>query len=223
MSSHSQCKSKKSPGLSFIELMIVLLLLTSAALTIILVIKPKKYIDRARDNKLVADLDKLKKALEEFYSDNNCYPTPEQICYTSSFSCSGGTCCYICGKEQTSPSLEPYIKPLPCHPRHDSEKILYKTEAGNCPGWFKIFTPFLDITNPLNASCARGGCGPDSTYGYDYAVTSPNTSLEKGTEITRAYYCFSPLGLCSNCGQSYQECLSSSSCRGIIYGNKNCK
>lgn len=202
--------------------MIVLLLLTSAALTIILVIKPKKYIDRARDNKLVADLDKLKKALEEFYSDNNCYPKPEQICYTSSFSCSGGTCCYICGKEQTSPSLEPYIKPLPCHPRHDSEKILYKTETSECPGWFKIFTPFLDITNPLNASCGDGGCGSSPNYGYDYAVTSPNTKLEKNKDITNSFFCYTTRDSCDACGDSY-SCMNDPSCLRYYPSLQSCR
>lgn len=213
-------KIKKDKGLTFIELLVILLLLTSAALVVIFAIKPKKYIDRARDNKMAADLDKLKKALEDFYNDNNCYPKPDQICYNPS---SSSTRCNICGKKNTPEDFKQYMNPLPCHFSHPGKDILYEVDNTSCPTLFRIYIDLLDPTNPLNTKyqCANGGCGPSPNYGYDYGVTSPNTNLTKAPVYYCMYYNVTR-NPCRSCG-GYEQCIENTNCRdGKIYGTSSC-
>jgi len=202
--------NKKNKGVTLIELLIVVLFLSSAALIIMLMLNPKRYIGRATDAKKISQLDRLKKALEEFYNDHQCYPKPQEICYGNATT----SPCYICGKEPTSPNFSPYMQPLICDPSHPTKKIMYKVDNLDCPKWFKVFIDFEDDTNPNNLAtgCGNGGCGNNPNYGYDYAVTSPNANLVSRDDITVSFFCYTTTDSCDNCGTS-ESCSNDPTCK----------
>jgi len=195
-------------GFTLMELLIIIALIALLAIAVLILFNPKKQIEKSWDGKRKHELSQLKKVLEDWYNDKNCYPRPEEICYDSPTS---NNTCHICGNHQNSPKLTPYLSSLPCDPQHPTKEYLYQVDNQTCPKWYRIYADLSssDYTNnnpqTEEVGCFFQGCGPGPNYGYDYGVSSPNVDLEKAVSFL---YC-SKTG-CNGCGlppSKYEDCL----------------
>ena len=171
-------------GFTLMEIIIVVAFIALIAVAVFVLLNPLKQIKKSWDGKRKTELDQLRKVLENWYNDKNCYPKPAQICYDSPKNTPRGTyICHICGQESTSPSFSPYLLKLPCDPEHPTKKYLYQVENLNCPTWYKIYATLDTNSDPAIAEvgCSQGcGIGDFTGFIFNYGVTSPNTNLEKG-------------------------------------------
>lgn len=148
---------KLRSAFTFIELIIVIAIIGVISVLLLTIINPLDRLYRSWDARRKMDLTSLSPQLEEWYSDKNCYPKPEEICYHN---VSGG--CYICGYVNGSPQLSSSSR-LPCDPQHAGKDYLYQTDGSNCPSWYKIYAMMSY---------------PKGEYKYNYGVSSPNTTVE---------------------------------------------
>lgn len=215
-------------GFTLLEIVIVVAIIALLGVAAIMLLNPMAQIQKTQDSKKVTDLDIIRKALEDFYNDKNCYPTLAQICYlggdNGSLEDEDGNpyrSCYICGKESQSPTLEPYLNPIPCDPNHPNKKYIYYLPLPSdldCPNSYKLYSDFNLPNNPtsIDVGCATGGCGvPPFKMGYDYGVTSENVSLD----ISLHFYCLTDSNSCDNCN-AYANCMVRTTCiKTKIYGS----
>lgn len=199
---------------TLLELLIIVSLIAIVAIAVLILLNPWRQIAKAQDGRRKNDLAALQKALEDYYNDRGCYPTPAQICYNSPTSLPNGTyTCNICGNESTSPSFSPYLSRLPCDPQHPTNKLLYQVNSLTCPSWYRIYSELSAVWSRESdsAGCGEGGCGPKPSYGYDYGASSPNISLEK----TPNFFCYTNTNTCDNCGGGggdYNYCYINPTC-----------
>lgn len=204
---------------TLMEILIVVGMIAILGAAAIALINPWAQIGKAWDAKRKRDLDTLKKVLEDYYNDKQCYPTTDKICYDSKIDEWKGSLahptyissyCHVCGREQLSPSFKPYLEILPCDPQHSSKKYLYRVQytTNNCPSWYQLYSDF-SINEDLDSialGCPLGGCGIPaytgftSPYGYDYGVSSNNISINPSTK----YHCDNGSS-CQGC-ETYEKC-----------------
>lgn len=180
---------KSLSALTLMEILIFFSLVGILTIIILLTLNPKKQVEKSWDGKRKNELGQLKKILEDWYNDKQCYPKPNEICYDPPVPVSDGSfTCHICGNQRTSPSLSPYLSRLPCDPQHPTKDFLYQVNNNDCPSWYKIYSYLSSKEDPIieTVGC-RWGCGPINTgFSYQYVVTSPNTGAESGPGL---YYC----------------------------------
>lgn len=178
----SNLSYKSNPSYSFtlMELLIVISLIALLAVAAIVLLNPKKQLEKAWDGQRKQELSTLKKVFEDFYNDKNCYPQPDEVCYENTTS----TACPICGRHQNSPHLSPYLANLPCDPQHSSKKYLYQVDNTSCPTWYRIYTKLSNTNDPviIEVGC-RYGCGVAPDFTYNYGVGSPNIGLEANNNL----------------------------------------
>lgn len=215
--------SLQGAGFTLLELTITIALVALTAIVVLVILNPKGQINKAQDSKRKSELSVFKNALEDFYNDKGCYPTPQEVCYpgVDNGDPVSANPCFICGSEETSPDLSPYLKTIPCDPQHPTRKYLYQTDGSSCPKWYRLYTKFSTSNDPASADvgCYKGGCGQPLTYGYDYGVSSPNIGLE----ISNRFHCFTQEESCDNCG-TYERCSDPNQSPGCqkykrIYGS----
>ncbi len=155
---------------SLLEILITISILILLLAALFLVFNPKTQIDKANDGKRRTELSSLKKVLEDWYNDKNCYPMPSQICYDAAVQRpDGSSVCHICGNQTTSPSFTPYLSRLPCDPRQPVNRYLYQIDDLTCPSYYRVYT-FL--TADPKEYCATDD--PIETA-YNWGVSSSNT------------------------------------------------
>lgn len=183
---------------TLIELLITVALIAVIAVVIFVLLNPSRQIKKTWDSKRKNELGQLRKILEDWYNDKNCYPKPSEICYDpSNTPLSDGTyACHICGNHSNSPSFSPYLAKLPCDPQYPTKQYLYQVDNLTCPTFYRIYTQL----SPINQSGITNDpdskavgcfpfCGPiNQTTAYNYAVTSPNTKPESAN-IEILYFC----------------------------------
>jgi type II secretory pathway pseudopilin PulG len=153
--------------------------------------------------------------------------------------------CHICGQDSSSPSFAPYMSSLPCDPGHPGNDYLYHVEVPAeleaqiactdtatfdevCLQSYRAYARFdypndsyID-PNSIQVGCGRDGCGPTNVptptplFGYDYGISSPNVSLQ----MSNAYACISPIGVCDSCGcpEGEEDCINYKTC----YDSQGC-
>ena len=178
-----------SLAFTFIELMVVTMITGILIVAMIVLFNPIKQMQKSWDGKRVAELNTLRKVLEDYYNDKNRFPLPSDICFDSASAprtdLYGKTACscHICGNSSTSPSFSPYLPSLPCDPQSPAKEYLYDYDCSTTsPSWYRIYTKLSIESNPaiIQAGCG-GGCGPPvPVFPYNYAVysnTLPETIL----------------------------------------------
>ena len=161
------------------ELLIVIGLVAALGVAALVLLDPKKQIEKSWDAKRKTELSSLSKKLEDWYNDKNCYPKPNQICDDNPTNTASGQKCHICGSVSTPAAFKDYVNPLPCDPEHPRYDYVYETENTVCPSWYRLYSK-LDI-NADSSIASMGctyGCGPGPDYAYNYGVSSPNMNLE---------------------------------------------
>ena len=187
---------------TLLELLIVVALLITIAIAVLIALNPWGQINKGQDTKRKQELNQLSKVFEDYYNDNNCYPTPSKVCYNAT----GSTTCNICGNQSTSPSFSPYLSRLPFDPRQPLKKYLYQVDSNNCPSWYRIYTAFSDRSDPIivSVSC-QYGCGPSPDFSYNYGVSSSNIGLEANTNFCSLATTIYVNPFCNICG-TYSQC-----------------
>jgi prepilin-type N-terminal cleavage/methylation domain-containing protein len=146
-------------GLTLIELLIVLAIISIFILGAIFAYRPQ--LAKGRDAKRKADLNKMQKLLEDYYNDSSRYPTAGELADASNIVC--------------NQPFSPYASQVPCDPI-DSSEYHYYYETGDSRQYYIIYTKLENENDPAIAEvgCAAG-CGP--TCEYNYGVASQNASL----------------------------------------------
>lgn len=200
-------RPKKCSGFTLLEILIVVALLAVIGAAIIIFLNPIQQINKAWDSKKKSDLNILKKSFEDYYNDKGCYPTLEEVCYNakSEYAPNEAKTCNICGNNPLSPSFTPYLTTLPCDPESPKKEFLYQVDDLTCPKWFKVYSELGYKIDPVisELGCTEGACGIAPNYGYDFGVSSPNTSLNQST----TFFCLGSNNTCNGCG-TYEECTT---------------
>lgn len=158
---------KSGKGFTFIEVMVGVAII--ALLTLAVVQAMRNKIDRGNDAKRKADLQKISIALEEYYSDNECYPTSSML-----NDCGGG-------------ALRPYLSSIPCDPQYKTP-YCYITDADkpDCFQKFRVLNTLKFITDPMikQLGCDSAlycgwetQCGYTENSGFNYGVASTNVNV----------------------------------------------
>lgn len=104
----------KQKGYTLAEILIVVSIIVVLGLAILVGINPMAQIFRGYDSRRKADLNKIKIALEAYYSDHDCYPNfPLED--------DEGHPSYACNSDV----LSPYLASIPCDPNSNKPYTLY--------------------------------------------------------------------------------------------------
>lgn len=141
---------------TLIELLIVLSLITVISTAFLILLNPLKQINKAQDSKRISDLSSMNKTFEEYYSDKERYPKPEDVC-SGSQSSNGDECsCSICDYGSND-IMKSYTSKLACDPASPKQEYMYFYDC-NQNTKFKI--------------CSK------LSNGEIYCTNSPNTDSE---------------------------------------------
>jgi prepilin-type N-terminal cleavage/methylation domain-containing protein len=157
---------KNQLGFTMIELLIVASIVS--LFSVLGFVGFQSSVSKSRDASRKDDLQRIKVAFEDYYSDNDCYPTAGSL--------------NICGSSE----LQPYLQRVPCDPITD-EPYLYTPLANACSGYRVHAALENDQDNSIEeVGCdQQTGCGyfTDYNYGVSVGVTvyDPNgTAAQNG-------------------------------------------
>ncbi len=150
-------KRKLFLGLTMIELLVVVAFLSLLVLLGVFVYK--RQIFKGYDARRKSDLNRIKIALEEYEKDYNCYPSSLPNC-----------------KDPDANFMKTYISKIPCDPRTKDNYRYQPDTSSTCSKWFWIFANLENSKDQqaIELGCVGNICGPDTNYGYNYYVASPN-------------------------------------------------
>ena len=145
---------KYTRGITMIETLVVLVIVGILGTVGMLTLNVSRV--SARDAERKADLEKIKVAFEDYYSDNNCYPPAGSL----------DTC--------DSSALAPYLSAVPCDPQHDTPYVYYPL-SNTCAG----YRLYASLERTDDESIAALGCdgatGCGCGNGYNYGVSAGTT------------------------------------------------
>lgn len=162
--------NRTSEGFTLIELLIVVVII--ALLIVLVIIILLKNITKANDARRKADIAKISTAMEEYYTDNNCYPDPAIL--TS------------CG----SNALQPYLASVPCDPVYKYPYCYFAQEPSPTATCYQKYRTLATLKNLSDPDIKAAGCDKDTfcgwesecgattnRFGFNYGVASRNTFL----------------------------------------------
>lgn len=143
-------------GFTLIEILIVITLL-GILIFFSLIFFPAQFA-KARDAERKANLNKVGKYIEDYYTDTDCYPLSIPLC--------GGP---------LKLGEKIYISDLPCDPE-TGDSYVYVSEISFCPSWFQLYGN-LEYTKDtiIDKVGCRNGCGPECQF--NYGIASSNVRL----------------------------------------------
>jgi len=165
-------------GMTLMETLIVITILILLAAASLILLDPKRQIEKSWDTRRKHDLATLSRVFEDFYNDRSRYPDPNEVCFDESQEKDGICYCHVCGSVRNN--FRSYLPRLYCDPQHPGSDYLYQFECGEDHQNFRICTV-------LSGERARL---PDR---YHYGVASPNLSPEQCLSYSLAGGLASPL------------------------------
>jgi prepilin-type N-terminal cleavage/methylation domain-containing protein len=209
-------------GFTLVEIIIVVAIISLLAVLIIRALINQT--NKANDAKRKADIQQIRTAFEEYYSDEECYP-PETIISN-------------CGGSE----LKPYLNSIPCDPvYHTPYCYITDTDMPACFQKYRLLGTLKNLSDLIIKSlgCDSGQycgwesqCGADGNrFGYNYGLSSLNSSLlnpNVNVDITPpplptpgggSWGC-TPGGDCNNYGPGSPLCdyqFSNESCGNGLY------
>lgn len=164
-------KKKSLKGITLIELLVALAIIAVLISTFFVGIT---QIQKARDARRKADLEKIKTVLYDYYFDSNCFPKNLPNC-----------------GEDFGSGMAAYLNDFPCDPK--GESYGYQVEDEECSQWFKILAHLENTKDPdIDKVGCRQGCGLPGCN-YNYGLASTNIQVYEGCV---AYYACTPGGEC---------------------------
>ena len=109
---------KKRNGFTLVELLIVMTIVVILVMMMVGILNPAALINKSLDAQRKKDLNRIKISLEEYFNDNNCYP-------------SGTVLSDLNDKKKCDSDIvfSPYLSPWPCDP--DGQPYLIMVEGCN--------------------------------------------------------------------------------------------
>jgi prepilin-type N-terminal cleavage/methylation domain-containing protein len=159
---------KNTAGFTLIELVVVIMIMGVMALALFAYLFPQKQLDKAKDAIRKHDAQEIKKALDLYYNDHNCYPT--SVPFGSSWT-QGRTI---------------YMKKVPQDPdckTNSTQCYRYQIEAGDtCPQWNVLYTRSVSQlasgASTNSKSCGLNlmpSCSPTNVAGWSCDISgTPN-------------------------------------------------
>jgi prepilin-type N-terminal cleavage/methylation domain-containing protein len=145
-------------GFTLVEILIVVSILVVLGIAVLVGLNPMVQIFKGYDTRRKSDLKEIKIALENYYSDHDCYPAFPEVT-------AEGRPTYDCD----STFLSPYLLKMPCDPNSHKPYVVFLTpETATCPQQFAIYA---NITSPFDNSANSIPYCPDTVY-----ASSPNTT-----------------------------------------------
>ncbi len=175
--------TSKNDGLTLIEWLIVIAIISVLLIIIFVHINPLRERDRASDSRRKADLNRISIALDEFYSDYDCYPTQETF--------------------NLREGLRPYLSQTPRDP-DTGQSYAYFPEDSDCPQYYRVYTSLCWQNDPVISRIGcTSGCGPDGAY--NYGIASPGSGLVAEETTVGCSVFIHGSGSCWTCEPSYSE------------------
>ncbi len=188
-------------GWTLTELLIVVAILAILSIVFLLV-NWKRNVSRANDARRKTDLANVRRAFEEYYNDNECYPD--------------ATILNNCGSTGTptdpTPGLAPYMRVIPCDPATREPYLYQPDSATNLCSGNRVCAKLQDIYDPdiVAIGCDSSGCGWGPGWNYCLAtgatITAPgfvpsyaptSTPLPEPTINPEDHYACGPNGQCN--------------------------
>lgn len=200
---------KKNKGFTLAELMIVATLI---GMLLLLVNGSNLFtqILKARDSVKKENLQKLQKVLEDFYANNNRYPTVKEMAYSLQSDVSPNwdraLAGRICGTEKMPTEIRGYINVLPCDARSPTEDYVYF--VFNSGQKYAIFSNLENTSDPVIKEI---GC----QYGCSYFLNEDDPTASVSNNFFNYYVSSTDvnLGNCQNTGR-YSACYPGRSTPG---------
>lgn len=165
--------SSRKNGYTLVEILVVTTILVVLGILLLIGINPMAQIYKGYDARRKADLQKIKTALENYYSDHECYPV-------FPITDSAGLPSYTC----ESDFLRPYLDSMPCDPNSKKPYTIYLVPAVSvCPQNFAAYAKISSYYDPNANDIAK--C-PDTIE-----VHSPNM-----TNFDTIYGCSGQVEVC---------------------------
>ena len=171
-------KLRREDGLTLVELLIVIAIISLLISGLIIVINPFQKIGQAQDAKRKSDLAQLKRALEIYYQDNGKYPAS-----SGSYKITDGA------EKNWGAPWSPYMSILPQDPTSGNTYAYYTPNIGSCAN-YQCYYIYANLQRGGNdpqacystgAACANAAansfgasCGGGATC--NYGLSSPNTT-----------------------------------------------
>lgn len=165
--------SFKEQGITLVELLIVIGVMTILISGFVVLINPIQKIGQANDSKRKSDIAQLQRALELYYQDNGRFPAS-----SASYTITG---------VNWGDTWQPYINRLPREPSAVKNYVYYTPNIGSCINYqcYYVYAN-LDRGGSDPQACFPGANNPCTnavTYGLsnrcggvcNYGVSSPNT------------------------------------------------
>jgi prepilin-type N-terminal cleavage/methylation domain-containing protein len=119
---------KSLSGFTLFELLVAIVIIVILSIGAIIAINPIGMINRAQDSRRLADMNRIKIALEEYFNDNNCYPSSVPFGQTWTVN--------------NNPLLQ-----VPQDPKYPAQSYYYTSGPG-CSRWYVMFYHQLSQENP---------------------------------------------------------------------------
>jgi prepilin-type N-terminal cleavage/methylation domain-containing protein len=213
-----QRRTNSQKGFTLLEILIVVAIIS--ILFAVLLFGDITQLFKGYDAVRKSDLNRIKIALENYYSDYDCYP-------------SAGMIQDFLSQCDNTTAFSPWLPKIPCDPRDHTTPYQVVTDGLECAQKFRLYTQ-LDNSRDKSVyetSCANG-CGPEMTYNYTVpsnnlanrrVAPTPTPTGEPSEPETPLFYCAS-WHVCANldpeltCGSSptYTDYQCDGSCETNI-------
>lgn len=151
-------------GLTLVEILVVMAILSVMIIATIIAIDPIGAMVKARDAQRKKDLNRIKVAFEDYMNDRNCYPNQSIVdSLSSAANCKSGI-------------FSPWLTMWPCDPNGSPYPLVIGDDT-NCPKWYKVMT-YLENKKDTQIS-DQGGIGLSVGVSVNYGVASGNVSNTK--------------------------------------------
>jgi prepilin-type N-terminal cleavage/methylation domain-containing protein len=160
---------KMKKGLTLIELLIVMAILAILVVIFMMTLNPSALVEKANDAKRKKDINRIKVAFEEYYSDKECYPVASLISQlTDVNNCDGNI-------------FSPWLSIWPCDPKGVPYQIVVDDTNPTCPKWFKVLTLLSNQKDNqipsgwgVTITGALGGSSTTTTANFGVSSTNMN-------------------------------------------------
>ncbi len=165
---------KKTLGFTLVELVLAMVILASLTTGTFLALNPQRQINKGKDSASQGNMQEIKKALDIYYQDKNCYPTATSV-FTNALNTGG----------QWKEGNTVYMKKVPLDGY--GRPFVYMTDTNSsCPQWNVLFARLSTPSGNVNiCPLKESGCTP---VGFDDSwacVTSgsSNCAQVSSTEV----------------------------------------